>query len=47
MIEARHEGMNPIAVTNHADTHEQAVAGAVDKSKFSLNTIQGRLRYNK
>jgi len=44
MIEARLEGMKPIAVTNHADTHEHAVTGAVDKLKSSLNTIQGRLR---
>jgi ribosomal subunit interface protein len=44
MIEARLEGMKPIAVTNHADTHEQAVRGAVDKLKSSLSTIQGRLK---
>ena len=44
MIEARLEGMKPIAVTNHADTNEQAVAGAVDKLKSSLTTIQGRLK---
>ncbi len=44
MIEARLEGMQPIAVTNHADTSEQAVTGAVDKLKSSLNTIRGRLR---
>jgi ribosome-associated translation inhibitor RaiA len=47
MIEARLEGMKPIAVTNHADTQEQAVTGAVDKLKSSLNTIQGRLRNHK
>jgi ribosome-associated translation inhibitor RaiA len=47
MIEARLEGMKPIAVTNNADTHEQAVTGAVDKLKSSLNTIQGRLRNHK
>jgi ribosome-associated translation inhibitor RaiA len=44
MIEARLAGMNPIAVTNHANTHEKAVEGAVDKLKASLNTILGRLR---
>jgi ribosome-associated translation inhibitor RaiA len=44
MIEARLEGMQPIAVTNHADTHELAVTGAVDKLKSSLDTIQGRLK---
>lgn len=44
MIEARLEGMKPIAVTNHANTHEEAVEGAVDKLKTSLDTIFGRLR---
>ena len=47
MIEARLEGMKPIAVTNNADTQEQAITGAVDKLKSSLNTIQGRLRNHK
>jgi hypothetical protein len=36
--------MKPIAVTNHANTHEQAVEGAVEKLKTSLNTIVGRMR---
>jgi hypothetical protein len=44
MIEARLEGMKPIAVTNHANTSKQAVTGAVDKLKSSLTTIQGRLK---
>ena len=44
IIEARLEGIQPIAVTNHANTHEQAVTGAVDKLRSSLNTIRGRLR---
>lgn len=44
MIEARLKGMKPIAVTNNADTQEQAVSGAVDKLKSSLDTIKGRLR---
>jgi ribosome-associated translation inhibitor RaiA len=43
MIEARLEGMKPIAVTNHANTHEQAVEGAVNKLKVSLDAILGRL----
>ncbi len=46
-IEARLEGMKPIAVTNHANTHEQAVEGAIDKLKTSLDTIIGRLRNHK
>ncbi len=39
MLEARLEGMQPIAVTNHADTYEQSVEGAIDKLKTSLDTI--------
>lgn len=42
MIEARLAGMQPIAVTNQANTHEQAVEGAIDKLKASLETILGR-----
>jgi ribosome-associated translation inhibitor RaiA len=45
MIEARLAGMKPIAVTNHGNTHEQAVEGAVEKLKTSLDTILGRLRH--
>lgn len=44
MIEARLEGMQPIAVTNHADTIEDAVKGATDKLKASLDTVIGRLK---
>lgn len=44
LIEARVEGLKPIAVTNYANTHEQAVEGAVEKLKISLDTIIGRLR---
>jgi ribosome-associated translation inhibitor RaiA len=44
MLEARLEGRQPIAVTNHANDHEQAVSGAIDKLKTSLDTIFGRLR---
>jgi ribosome-associated translation inhibitor RaiA len=44
LIEARLEGLKPIAVTNNANTHEQAVEGAVEKLKAALDTILGRLR---
>jgi len=44
LIEARLEGMKPIAVTNNANTHEQAIEGAVEKLKTTLDTILGRLR---
>jgi len=44
MLEARIEGRQPIAVTDHAETHEESVKGAIDKLKTSLKTILGRLR---
>jgi ribosome-associated translation inhibitor RaiA len=44
LLEARLAGMKPIAVTNHANTHEQAVNGAIDKLKTSLEKITGRLK---
>ena len=44
MIEARVEGRQPIIVTNQADSHGQAVGGALDKLTTSLETIMGRLR---
>ena len=43
MLEARIEGRQPIAVTHHAGTHEEAVNGAIEKLKTSLKTIFGRL----
>ncbi len=44
MLEAKLEGLKPIAVTNHADTIEQAVKGAIDKLKASLESTLGRLK---
>jgi len=44
LLEARLEGRQPIAVKNQANNLEQAVAGAVDKLKSSLDTIIGRSR---
>ncbi|MFO7525378.1 MAG: HPF/RaiA family ribosome-associated protein [Ignavibacteriaceae bacterium] len=44
VIEARLQGMHPIAVTNHADSPELAVTGAVDKLKSSIDKIKGRMR---
>lgn len=44
MLEARLEGRPPIAVTNQANTLDQAVKGAMEKLKTSLETILGRLR---
>ena len=42
MLEARLEGRQPIAVTNHAGSHDEAVSGAVDKLRARLGTILGR-----
>lgn len=44
VIEARIHGMKPIAVTNHADSQELAVTGAVDKLKSSIDKIKLRSR---
>lgn len=44
LLEARLEGMNPVAVTNHASTSEKAVKGALDKLKALLTTTLGKAR---
>lgn len=44
MIEARLKGRQPIAVSDVANTYDQAVNSAIDKLKTSLDTILGRLR---
>ncbi len=44
MVEARLAGMKPIAVTDHANSHELAVSGAIDKLITSLEKITGRLK---
>jgi len=47
LLEARQEGKQPIAVTELAETYDMAVAGAVEKMKASLSSIQGRLFTNR
>jgi ribosome-associated translation inhibitor RaiA len=42
MMEARLEGHQPIATTNEAETIEQAIAGAVEKLKRSVDHTLGR-----
>ncbi|MEO8765458.1 MAG: HPF/RaiA family ribosome-associated protein [Ginsengibacter sp.] len=42
MLEARLKGRQPIAVTEVANNYEQAVNGAIDKLKTTLDTIIGR-----
>ena len=44
MMEARLEGMQPIAVTAHGDTIQNALKGALGKLKSSLDTTLGRLQ---
>ncbi len=44
MLEARLEGMQPIAVTAHGDTIQAALKGALAKLKSSLDTTLGRLQ---
>lgn len=46
MVEARLAGMKPIAVTDHANTHEQAISGTIYKLKTSLEKTIGRLKDN-
>ncbi|MBT9598213.1 MAG: HPF/RaiA family ribosome-associated protein [Vitreoscilla sp.] len=43
MLEARLEGRQPVAVTEHAATLEQAVQGAAQKLARLLDTTLGRL----
>lgn len=44
MLEARLEGRTPIAVTNHANSRDVAVKGAMDKLKNTLTTASERLK---
>jgi hypothetical protein len=42
-MEARLEGHQPIAVTDEADSLDEAIAGAADKLKRSLDHTLSRL----
>ena len=44
LLEARLAGRQPIAVSHQAATLEQAISGAADKMRSSLETVFGRLR---
>lgn len=44
LLEARLKGRQPIAVSSSANTYDQAINGAIDKLKASLDTIVGRMR---
>ncbi len=43
IIEARHSGRAPIAVSAIGDNYELALKGAVEKLMASLTTIQGKM----
>lgn len=43
-LEARLEGLKPVAVTNHANTHELAVEGAIEKLKTVLDKTFAKLQ---
>ena len=43
MLEVRLEGRQPVAVTEHANTQEQAVSGATQKMLRLLDSTLGRL----
>lgn len=47
MMEARLEGSHPLAVTAHADSVHQAVAGAADKLARLVESTLGRLHDHK
>ncbi|MFT5337947.1 MAG: ribosome-associated translation inhibitor RaiA [Sphingobacteriales bacterium] len=42
LLEARMEGRQPIAITNHGDTMDLALSGAIDKIKAAIETIIGK-----
>ena len=44
LLEARPEGMEPIAITEHAATVGRAVTGAADKLQRKLSSAIGKLR---
>jgi ribosomal subunit interface protein len=44
VLEVRPKGKQPIVVTSHGDSVENAVDEAIDKMKTSLDTVIGRLR---
>lgn len=44
LLEARFEGLEPLAVTEHAATVGQAVTGATEKLQRKLSTLVGKLR---
>lgn len=46
LLEAHIAGMPHVVVTNHSNSYEQAVDGAIDKLIASLHSIHGRLEHS-
>lgn len=44
LLEARLEGMQPVAVTSYADTTDKAVRGAIEKLKTAIENATGRMK---
>ncbi|MGP9800319.1 HPF/RaiA family ribosome-associated protein [Rheinheimera sp. NSM] len=44
LLEARFEGLDPVAITEHAATVGQAITGAADKMQRKLSSVIGKLR---
>lgn len=47
LLEARPEGLDPVAVTEHAATVGQAINGAADKMQRKLSSLVGKQRDNR
>ncbi len=47
LMEARLNGQQPIAVSDHASTLHQAISGAADKLKRAVDSTVGKLHDNK
>jgi ribosomal subunit interface protein len=43
MLEGRLKNLNPIAVSNNGNSHEEAIKGAIDKLTRAIDTTTGRL----
>ncbi|MCH5690133.1 hypothetical protein LWM68_41440 [Niabella sp. W65] len=46
IIEAKLKGTPPVAVSNHGDTYDRAVTGAILKLKAGLNTVVGKMQHH-
>ena len=47
LLEARPEGLEPVAITEHAATVGQAITGAADKMQRKLSSLVGKQRDNR